>query len=114
MSRYIVIRIHPSFSTAVQVGEDFTVNDEPAAYQLALSKALDAMSAIRESIRKDDQRHVEELADYNRAGSPLTEVVLDHDRMIRRVLADLNHAFTRHHHPTYAVVELLAGVVPAA
>ncbi len=82
--------------------EGAAIYDEPRAYRSALADALLAVEELRATHIAD----AEELSYYDRAGMPLLSLVLDHDKLCRKVLSDLNQSFKLFGRPMILVMSI--------
>ena len=99
--RYLVVHAE-MWCQAVMTLEGEEIYDESVAYRAALAEALLAIEELRTSRVAD----VEELSYYDRAGLPILSLVLDHDRLCRKVLSDLNQSFKLFGRPMILVTSI--------
>lgn len=99
--RYLVVHTE-MWCQAVMTLEGVEIYDEPTAYRAALGEALLAI----EELRTSRVAEIEELSYYDRAGMPVLSLVLDHDKLCRKVLSDLNQSFKLFGRPMILVVSI--------
>jgi len=99
--KYITVHVEMGRQTVIAL-EGETVTDEATAYRVALQHALLAVELLQTS----KVASTEELGYYSQAGMPLLKLVLDHDKLCRRVLSDLNSTFKMFLRPLVMVVSV--------
>jgi len=99
--RYITVHVNMGSQTVMTL-EGLTVTDEATAYRVALEHALLAV----DQLRVNKIASAEELSYYSQAGMPLLKLVLDHDKLCRQVLSDLNNTFKMFLRPLVMVVSV--------